>query len=74
MYPKRSNTYGVPHPLPERDRTHWNSCWRYASHHSCAVALVVKMAATLRAIADAHELSDDERYAVAQLLVRVEQE
>lgn len=36
-----------------RPRQHWHECWRYASHHACAVAEVERLRAALEEVLDA---------------------
>ena len=33
-------------------RTHWHECWRYTSHHACAVAEIERLRAALEEIYD----------------------
>jgi len=34
----------------EGSRTHWHECWRYTSHHACAVAEVERLRVALEEI------------------------
>ena len=33
-----------------KSRTHWRECWRYTSHHACAVAEVERLRAALEEV------------------------
>jgi len=47
---------------------HWHECWRYASHHACAVAEVERLRAALEEVLD--EATGDKNWDVTETAAR----
>ena len=50
-----------------RDRTHWTECWRYTSHHACAVATIERLQEEVEALKETIDNLNDEIASMKEL-------